>query len=235
MSDLSIVVFAYNFPHKKSQDILLRLFLEGYQVNDVIAMDPVPLKIPSPAVRTKIRHIGLLHPRVVAARIGARYHVMPHNDGRTVDLLGSIRPDLGIIAGARILKAPVINNFAVGIINFHPGLIPEARGLDAMLWSIHHMVPLGVTAHLIDEHIDSGRVLLRRQISVHEDDTSLDLSERLYETQLEMVGAAISAAVKGQGTPANPNTLYHSKMPAELEKATLQQLPEYVRKFARNE
>ena len=138
------------------------------------------------------------------------------------------------MAGARILKQRVIDCFSIGIINFHPGLIPEARGLDAMLWSVLRDVPLGISAHLIDEHVDAGRLLLRQLIPIAADDTALDLSERLYEYQLDMLEPAVEAALAGEGIGVDPSSGYNRKMTPELERRALEKLPEYIRRFARD-
>jgi methionyl-tRNA formyltransferase len=193
------------------------------------------LKLPPPSLRTKVRHIALLHPRDVTERIGASYHVLSHDSSRAVEVVRSFGLDLGIITGARILKKPLIEAFGVGVINFHPGLIPEARGLDALLWSIHRDVPLGVTAHLIDERVDAGTVLLRRQIPVYQDDTFQDLSERLYETQLEVLTPAIKEALRGGGVPVDPDTPYNRKMPTSMEQAVGAKVGEYVRRYSARE
>ncbi len=232
MQALNLAVFAYNFPHKKTQDFLTRLFLEGYKITVVVAADPVKLNIPPSTIRTKIRHGTPMHPRAISESIGAEYHVLPHNSPECVNLLKSKRCELGVIAGARVLKSTVIDSLPAGIINFHPDLIPEARGLDSLLWSILDDVPLGVTAHLIDRHIDRGTVLLKRTIPVLADDTVFDLSEKLTDLQLEMIGPAIEAALEGQGTPVDPDTPYNRKMPAELEHQTLKKLNDYIGHFA---
>ncbi|MEA2015260.1 MAG: formyltransferase family protein [Actinomycetota bacterium] len=230
-----IAVLCYNFPHKKTQDFLVRLFLEGYRIELVIASDPVKLKIPPPSIRTKLRHSALLDPKLVAERIGARYHVFSHNSPQAVELVRTSGIDLGIIAGARILKKPIIDAFKRDIINFHPGLIPEARGLDAMLWSIYRDISLGVTAHLIDERIDAGNILIKQCIPLYPDDTLLGLSERLYETQLDMLKPAIEKALKGEGIRVDYTTSsYNSKMPADLEKIVLKKLPEYLLRMAKS-
>ena len=44
--------------------------------------------------------------------------------------------DLGIIAGSRIIKKKVINEFKIGILNMHPGLLPLNRGLDTHKWAV---------------------------------------------------------------------------------------------------
>ena len=233
MKSVRPVVFAYNFPHRMTQDVLLRLFLEGYGVSDVIAMDPVVLKIPAASIRTKVRHGALVHPRLVAERIGAKYHVMQHDGAECAAFLREAGPELGVIAGARILREPVISAFSKGIINLHPGLIPECRGLDAMLWSIHNDVSLGVTAHLIDKRVDAGKILVRKEIHVEADDTAFDLAERLYETQLEILDSAVEAALQGKGEEVGSGTSYNRKMPGDLEIKVLRKLPDYIRRHGR--
>jgi len=233
MHRAKIAVFAYNFPHKKTQDILLRLFLEGYPIEVVLAADPVKLNIPPASVRTKVRHEAAVHPRKICERIGVHYVVVRHNSSETFEIVRSRGVELGIVAGARILKKPIIDAFPKGIINFHPGLIPEARGLDAMLWSIIGDVPLGVTAHLIDERVDAGCILLRREISLYPDDTVFDLSERLFETQLDMLVPAIEKALAGNCKPVAVRSSANRKMPPELERAALDKLAEYLSKMSR--
>jgi phosphoribosylglycinamide formyltransferase-1 len=233
--DVAIGVFAYNFPHKKTQDFLFHLKTHGFNVRVVIAADPVKLHIPPASIRTKIRHRALLPPLNVARALGFDYQIVPHNSPQVVELLKNYRVELGIIAGARILKPHVINAVPLGIINFHPGLIPEARGLDAVLWSILEDIPLGVTAHLIDEKIDAGTILLKKRIPIYSDDSIYDLTERVYEFQLEMLEEAVIKAVNTEGTPVSNMGKYHRKMPPELEHKALSMVPEYVKRHAGQE
>jgi len=228
----SIAVFAYNFPHKKTQDIIIRLYLEGYHVALILAADPVPLDIPSPSIRVKIKHRGLLHPRRIAERLGIEYVVANHNSREALLALTRRKISLGVIAGARILKGGILHHLPRGILNLHPGLIPEARGLDAMLWSIHRDVPLGVTAHLIDEAIDAGLILVRRPIAIQPDDTLLDLSERLYEVQLDLLPEAVDLALDGRAMRVENKGEYHGKMSAETEQQVVVELPEYLQRHA---
>ena len=224
-----VVVFAYNFPHRKTQDFLFHLFGCGIKVNHVFAADAVKLDISPSEVRTKIRHSTPLHPFDVSKAIGAEYHQVPHQGAQINALIEEINSEIGIIAGARILQADVINGFSDGIINFHPGLIPEARGLDALLWSIRNDIPLGVTSHLIDERVDAGKILERRIIDLHEDDTIFDLSERLYETQLEMLPHAIDLAQKALTEEVDfKSGAYNRKMNGDMEKETIAMLPKYL-------
>jgi len=58
-----------------------------------------------------------------------------------------------------ILAEDVIRLFPKGIINIHPAIIPDYRGLDASLWALLEDAQLGVSAYLVDSGIDTGSVI----------------------------------------------------------------------------
>jgi methionyl-tRNA formyltransferase len=232
LKDQMIALFAYNFPHRKTTDFLLHLAAHNVAVTEVIAADPVKLNIPTATVRTKVRQKDLVHPADVARRLGISYTVLPHNSPEIAELVRARNIELGVVAGARILPGHVIEAFPRGIINFHPGLIPETRGLDALLWSVYRDLPIGVTAHLIDTRVDAGALLIRQTIQVAHDDTIFDLSEKLYGLQLELLLPAIEAAVAGKAIPIADAGAYNRKMPAELEAVALAMAPDYIRRHA---
>jgi len=77
----------------------------------------------------------------------------------------------------------------LGFVNFHYGLLPEMRGSDPIFETIRQQMPVaGVTVHKMDEGIDTGSVLLRREMSVPEHCTYGMLS-----TQLAYMGADLCA------------------------------------------
>jgi methionyl-tRNA formyltransferase len=226
---VKIGLFAYNFPHKKTVDFIVRMLAEQIPIDVIIAADAVKLPIHESSVKTKIRHQELIHPKLLADRLGIRYEVHPHNSEEAVNLVKEMGLDIGIIAGARILKEPVINAFRSGVINFHPGMLPEVRGLDALLWSVHFNQPLGVSAHLINRQIDAGLLLEKKKLRIYEDDTVFDLSERLYEYQLGMIRSALDKTIAGEHTPIDNTVPYNRKMPAELELEVMKKVPAYIR------
>jgi folate-dependent phosphoribosylglycinamide formyltransferase PurN len=236
LNEMNIAVFAYNFPHKKTNDFILRLFLEGFQIRLVIASDPVELNLPKPTLRVKPRYVNQLHPLSVCERLNIPYHVLPHNSPEAAEMLRSNRIDVGVISGARILKRQTIQAVAKGILNFHPGWIPEVRGLDALKWAIYRQLPIAVTAHLIDERVDAGRVVLRTEIPLYRDDSFVDLSLRLDETQVDLLPQALRlveekdiaefSLVTGVGRGNGP-------MPEEMEKELPQKLQERLSRLSK--
>ncbi len=231
-NDMRLMVFAYNFPHKKSVDFLSYLHLHGYQVEFVAAADRIQLNLPAYTLRVNPRHKAILHPKIVCERWGIPFFAVPHDSEELIALLKRYEIDFGIIAGARILKKPVIAAVNSGIVNFHPGLIPEVRGLDTLQWAIYHDLPLGVTAHLIDERVDAGRIILRKSMEVYPDDSFVDLSLRLYETQLEMLPETLQLLSKEaiEEFPSVPKGKHFPPMTEEYER----DLPEKLRQRLRN-
>lgn len=227
---MRIAVFAYDFPHKKTQEFLVRLFAEGFQVSCVLAAPRVELKKPAepPLLRTKPRRLGLVHPRDLCDRLRFPYHVVAHSTEGAADLLRESEADVGVVAGARILKAPVLGLLPSGIINFHPGLIPEARGLDALKWSIYRGLPAGNTAHFIDERIDAGWIIKRERLPVYPDDTLIDLGLRVDEAQIDMLPDVLRS-IESKPDPSSYEFVEHAgpyegAMPREKEKEVTERL-----------
>jgi methionyl-tRNA formyltransferase len=190
------IVFAYDFPHKKGQDVILRLTALGYKPRAVLAAPRVALAVPAAAVRVKPRHADLVDPEELCRGLGIDYQVVDHASETCLLMLDQLDTEIGVVAGARILPLSVIERFRRGVINLHPGLLPQVRGLDALQWAIMRDEPLGVTAHLIDKRVDAGWILERREIAEYPDDTLVDLSLRLYETELSLLKPALERALR---------------------------------------
>ena len=72
-------------------------------------------------------------------------------------------PDVIVSLCHQILKEPLISLAPLGIVNVHPGLLPDFRGIQPYFWELSEGSPrAGATLHLIeDERIDAGGVLAR--------------------------------------------------------------------------
>lgn len=233
MKKIPVSIFAYNFPHKKTQDFIFKLLAEGYEISEIFAANPVKLNIPKSSIKSKINHLGLTHPEKIARNLGIKYFVVDHDSPVIIEEVAN-KDCIGIIAGARILKPKIIDAFKYGIINFHPGIIPFARGLDALLWSIYNDSPLGVTAHLIDKQIDAGKILNIKEIDIFHDDTILDLSERLYDLQIEMLPDSLERAMSNSYYTLDEYGSYNRKMEIEKEQVVINEINKYVEKRSSN-
>jgi methionyl-tRNA formyltransferase len=65
---------------------------------------------------------------------------------------------------SHIIKQDVISLFPHRIINLHTSMLPWNKGTSSNIWSFLEGTPSGVTIHEIDAGIDSGDILLQREI-----------------------------------------------------------------------
>ena len=128
---MKICVFAYNFKHKRTQDVLMQLVFNSIKVHSVFAANKIKLNFYKSKERVTTNNLIFNHPRDISKSINAKYFVLKHDSNELLKILKKEKFDLGIIAGSRIIKNKIINQFKIGILNMHPGLLPLNRGLDS--------------------------------------------------------------------------------------------------------
>lgn len=114
-----------------------------------------------------------------------------HNTEHVMPIIQEIDLDLIVFGGTRIIRGPILDHPTDGVINSHPGLLPDCRGSASPAWSVYHDIPIGSTTHFCDNGIDTGDILLRREIDVHRGMTYEDLC---YET-LVLAGVLMKEAL----------------------------------------
>ncbi len=74
--------------------------------------------------------------------------------------------DLVVLAGyMQLLSAAFVARFRNRIVNVHPALLPAFPGLDAIGQALEAGVEVtGVTVHFVDEGVDTGPVILQREV-----------------------------------------------------------------------
>lgn len=71
--------------------------------------------------------------------------------------------------GNHLLKGKLLKEYVYRIINFHPALLPQYKGLNAVKKTIQDKGNfIGNTAHFIDDGIDSGEIILQNVILIDE-------------------------------------------------------------------
>lgn len=76
----------------------------------------------------------------------------------------------------------------IGTINIHPSLLPRYRGPNPYMQVIlRGEKKTGVTLHLVDENLDTGAVLLQKEIDILTTDTGKELRERTYKAARELM------------------------------------------------
>lgn len=182
-----IAIFAYDFPHRKSCDFIKDLFSYGLKNLVIFAAPKKDLShLSSKKTAENIFNVfNSIETSELCRNLEVPYYVIEHNDAEKIkSLISKYKIDLAIIAGARIISAEVIPLFSRGIVNFHPGKIPETSGLDAYAYTLKKGVPAGVTTHFIDHRVDAGDFIGFNQLVIHEKDTAISIQEKIYQLQL---------------------------------------------------
>jgi len=227
---MNIGVFAYNFPHWKTQQGIQNLILAGYKPEVILAADPVQLNFYQSKIRVSPKDLYLVHPKEIADRYKILYKVVVHNSKETSDIVKKLDLDLGIILGARILKPIAFKDFNYGVLNLHPGLLPENRGLDNIKWAILDDIPQGVTTHLIDESIDRGRLILKEKIKIYKDDSLIDLNIRIQNLEQKLMVNSIEFLKEFEPLNVLEEGNYYKSVPEHLEEILDLKFNEYKQK-----
>jgi len=196
-----IVLFAYDFPHRKTHDFIVDLLGCGVADIVVIAAPRKVLKQSATQVHltSSLRPCQPIQTADLCENLGLPFYRVEHEDvGRIESLQKQYGFETAIIAGARIIPANVIDLFSFGMINFHPGKIPETSGLDAFFYTIKKRVPAGVTTHYIDARVDAGSLISFEQVHMSPVDTPEIVNENVYQLQRVILQRLVPNIRKGK-------------------------------------
>ena len=95
--------------------------------------------------------------------------------------LEQAQPDYIVLAGyMRLLSSSFVEAYRDRILNIHPSLLPLFPGVDAQAQAVKAGAKVsGCTVHFVDEGLDSGPIIVQREVPVVEGDTADTLSARI--------------------------------------------------------
>jgi methionyl-tRNA formyltransferase len=123
------------------------------------------------------------------------------------------RPDEDVVAAVKDADPDIIvaNNWRTwipphifdlprhGTLNVHDSLLPAYAGFAPVIWALINGEPeVGVTAHLMNETLDAGDIVLQRAVAVGPADTATDLFHRTVDLIGPIVVDALAAIAAGR-------------------------------------
>jgi methionyl-tRNA formyltransferase len=131
------------------------------------------------------------------------------------NFLKRIVPDaVVIIAYGQIVPARLLTIPRLGWINLHASLLPRYRGAAPIHWAIANGETVtGLTTMQIDVGMDTGPILLQREIAIGPDETSPELSARMREAGAELVVDSLLQLDRGEISPAPQSSANVSHAP----------------------
>ena len=107
------------------------------------------------------------------------YYVKQYSSKSCAKLVKDLNIDLLLNMGSPHIMQPIILNAPmIGIVNYHPGLLPKFRGCTAVEWAIYFNAQIGNTIHFMDESIDTGPIIIQEPLTFNKNATFKILGAR---------------------------------------------------------
>src|SRR6202521_1924329 len=118
------------------------------------------------------------------------------------EFLKRVAPDaVAIIAYGQIIPARLLAIPRLGWLNLHASLLPKYRGAAPINWAIANGETLtGLTTMRIDAGMDTGDMLLQKEIEIEPDETAPQLGARMSEAGAPLMLETLRGLVDGSVT-----------------------------------
>ena len=227
------LLFVYDFPHAKSVRFLRKLKESDIKIDVIIAASYKTIKKTKRLYDFHKYNSTSVHPKDLAKKYKIPYFNLDHNSIDVKKIKIDNKINFGIIAGARILSLELIKLFSYGILNIHPGLLPQNRGLDSILWAIKKNNKIGISAHLINDKIDAGRLVLNQVIIPEKNDNIFDLYKKVFEAQINILPKAYNEINLDKKYNILTTVGYNTYMPLTIQENTLNNLKYYIANYSK--
>jgi methionyl-tRNA formyltransferase len=122
-------------------------------------------------------------------------------DPQVHDIFKELRPDLAILAFVTdIIPETLIPIPSIGTICYHPSLLPRHRGASGINWAIiQGDTRTGLTIFWVDKGIDTGPILLQKEVEIGPNDTTGSLYfNTLFPMGIEAMVEAVELIRQGK-------------------------------------
>ena len=141
-----------------------------------------------------------LHGIPTAVVVSKAYPTREQFDAALLEKIEQFAPDLVVLAGfMRILTPGFVNHYAGRMLNIHPSLLPDFKGLHTHQQALQAKVTEhGATVHLVTAELDHGPILGQAKVAVFPDDTEDSLARRVLEQEHLLYPGVIRQIIEGK-------------------------------------
>ncbi len=112
--------------------------------------------------------------------------------------LKNLHANLQIVVAFRMLPKAVWQMPEFGTCNLHASLLPNYRGAAPINWAIiNGETKTGVTTFFIDEKIDTGNIILQKEVLINNNETAGELHNKLMEIGSKLVIKTVKRIKQG--------------------------------------
>ena len=120
------------------------------------------------------------------------------HDAEIIAELKKRNVELVCLAGyMRLLSRDFVRAFPNKILNIHPSLLPNFRGLEAQKQAIEAGAKIsGCTVHFVDEELDHGEIILQKEVEISDDETAESLAAKILPHEHALYVEALAKIVQ---------------------------------------
>lgn len=113
------------------------------------------------------------------------------------------QPEIVLLYGSSIIKAPLLEAYDGRIVNLHLGLSPYYRGSGTNFWPLVYREPecVGATIHLAVLRVDAGAILAQIRPPIAAEDTAHDLGTKTIIAALDAMPRVLADYLADKLTP----------------------------------
>lgn len=127
--------------------------------------------------------------------------------------LKEIKADLFVVVAFRMLPAVVWKMPRLGTFNLHASLLPMYRGAAPINYAVINGEQIsGVTTFMLDEQLDTGKILFQESMPVGIDETAGELHDRMKVAGAALVVKTCDALISGSVSPIDQKVLINNPL-----------------------
>ena len=126
-------------------------------------------------------------------------HVKDINHPNNVRWIEELKPDVIFCFGwSSLIKAEILSLTKVGVVGFHPALLPNNRGRHPLIWAkVLGLSKTGSTYFFMDEGADTGDILEQQSFEISDDDDINDIYNNMTIVALKQIEIFYPKLVNG--------------------------------------
>ena len=199
---------------------LEKLVVNGYSIVAVVTAPDKPAGRGLKEKASPVKVFAMLHGIPVLQPVNMK-------DPKFSDQIKAFNPDLQIVIAFRMMPRLVWDLPPLGTFNLHASLLPQYRGAAPINWAVINGEPeTGVTTFMLNEQIDTGKILFSDKILIGSNETAGELHDRLMRAGAELVIKTVDGIVSGAISETHQESLIGNH-------ATLKQAPKIFKEDCR--
>lgn len=163
------------------------------------------------------KHLHMPPTKVVAEDFGipVLQPVKLSKSPETVEAMKTLNPEvLVMVAFGQILKQPVLEMAPFGVVNLHASLLPKLRGPAPINWAIiNGETSTGITTMFTDAGVDTGDMLLKREVPIDQDMNAEELGLVLAKAGANLIIETLEHMLVGTLRPEKQDHSQSSHAP----------------------